>query len=100
MSVSWCPRPARCSTRPMARPAASSPTPMRASAWSNSWKGTAHFWQPVRRADYVRRTMKNRFTQIGLIVLVGAFLAWLLMPDDDEPAPARTDVVEEVLDRN
>jgi hypothetical protein len=44
--------------------------------------------------------MKNRFTQIGLIVLVGAFLAWLLMPDDDEPAPVRTDVVEEVLDRN
>jgi hypothetical protein len=39
--------------------------------------------------------MKNRFVQLGLVALVGAFLAWLLMrgdePEPDLPRPAATE---------
>ena len=45
--------------------------------------------------------MNNRVVQIVLVALVGAILAWFLMRDDDEPrSPVRTDVVEEVLQRD
>ena len=40
--------------------------------------------------------MNNRVVQVVLIVLVGAFLAWLLMRDD-EPAQPVTERIEQVL---
>jgi len=44
--------------------------------------------------------VKNRSVQIALIVLVGAILAWFLTRDDEPRSPVRTDIVEEVRQRD